>query len=89
MVEKCDDNLVTTIGINRPHRKNALDTKTAQQLVEALDEFEKDKESTVAVLHGMGGSFCSGFDLHELAEYDGESEDQVPQFGPLVHIFCQ
>lgn len=76
---------VTMIGINRPEKRNCLNTATAQLLSEALDEFENNEETSVGVLYGVGGNFCAGYDLKEIAEYDGESEENIPHFGPLVH----
>lgn len=75
---------VMLIGINRPEKKNALDAATAELLCNALDEFEKDETALVGVLHGLGGNFCAGFDLHELANCNEETEDKLPQFGPLT-----
>lgn len=77
---------VTTIGINRPEKRNCLDTTTAQLLSEALDEFENNDETSVGVLYGVGGNFCAGYDLKEIADYDGESEENIPHFGSLVHL---
>jgi len=77
---------VTTIGINRPEKRNCLDTATAQLLSEALDEFENNEEASVGVLYGIGGNFCAGYDLKEIADYDGESEENIPHFGPLVYL---
>lgn len=76
---------ITKIGINCPEKKNCLNLTTAQNLSDAIEEFEHDDKSLVAVLHGIGGNFCSGYDLKEIAEYDGESEDAMPQFGPLAN----
>lgn len=76
---------VTTIGINRPEKRNCLDTATAQLLSEALDEFENNEEASVGVLYGVGGNFCAGYDLKEIADYDGESEENIPHFGPLAN----
>ncbi|XP_048513432.1 probable enoyl-CoA hydratase [Athalia rosae] len=75
---------ITKIGINCPEKKNCLDRLTAQNLSNAIEDFEQDEGALVAVLHGIGGNFCSGYDLEEIAKYDGESEDSVPQFGPLA-----
>lgn len=75
---------VMLIGINRPEKKNALDTATAQLLCDALDEFEKDETALVGVLHGIGGNFCSGFDLQEIANTGDGKEDSLPQFGALA-----
>ncbi|KAG8571700.1 hypothetical protein GDO81_011756 [Engystomops pustulosus] len=58
---------IITIGINRPDARNAVNPDTACQLVKAFDQFEKDPSLTAAVLHGLGGNFCAGFDLKELA----------------------
>ncbi|XP_073532779.1 enoyl-CoA hydratase EchA19-like isoform X1 [Phyllobates terribilis] len=58
---------ILTIGINRPEARNAVNPETASLLVKAFDEFEKDPSLTAAVLHGLGGNFCAGFDLKEVA----------------------
>src|SRR5690606_22180840 len=50
---------VTTIIINRPERRNALDLEATRQLVAAFRAFEADPEAEVAVLTGAGGSFCA------------------------------
>jgi len=65
---------ITTILINRPEVKNAVDGITAQQLADAFRAFEGDESTAVAVLGGIGGSFCSGADLKALAgEIEAES----------------
>lgn len=53
-------------------------------MTEELDKFENDEKSVVGILHGIGGNFCSGYDLNEIAQYDGKNEEVLPQFGPLV-----
>lgn len=54
---------VTTIIIDRPERKNAVDADTATRLADAFRAFEADPASRVAVLWGAGGTFCAGADL--------------------------
>ena len=54
---------VTTVIINRPEVRNAIDQATAQALVEAFEAFDADDEAHVAVLCGEGGYFCAGADL--------------------------
>ena len=54
-----------TIGFNRPTKKNAIDTETCLQLREAIEDFENNNEALACVLHGIGGNFCSGFDISE------------------------
>lgn len=64
---------VTTITINRPERRNAVDPATARALYEAFLAFEVDPKAQVAILTGAGGAFCAGFDLK--AAGAGESDD--------------
>lgn len=35
---------------------------------EAFQEFDSDKSAKVAVLYGVGGNFCAGYDLKEVGE---------------------
>lgn len=61
VVEKQD--AVTTITINRPERRNAVDRETSELLRGAFSAFENDDGSRVAVLCGADGTFCAGYDL--------------------------
>lgn len=64
---------VTTIIINRPEVRNALDREATAALKLAITQFEQDEQARVAVLFGAGGAFCAGADLKELAagvDYD-------------------
>jgi enoyl-CoA hydratase/carnithine racemase len=54
---------VTTVIINRPEARNAVDHETALLLRAAFAEFDKDASSDVAVFTGAGGFFCAGYDL--------------------------
>src|SRR2546427_9951661 len=58
---------VTTIILDRPERRNAVDPPTAAALRAAFREFERDREARVAVLWGAHGTFCAGYDLKALA----------------------
>lgn len=70
---------VTTIGINRPEKRNCLDSHTSKLLEEAIVQFEEDSNSFAAVLYGTGGNFCSGYDLQEIAETD-ETQSTIYNF---------
>lgn len=59
---------VTTITIDRPECRNAVDGPTAHALAEAFRAFDADAEASVAVLRGEGGTFCAGFDLKAFAQ---------------------
>jgi enoyl-CoA hydratase len=70
-VQTASDGPVTTIVIDRPHARNAIDRRTADQLVEAFLAFENDANALVAVLCGSGGTFCAGADLKGISEGRG------------------
>ncbi|MGN5238185.1 MULTISPECIES: crotonase/enoyl-CoA hydratase family protein [unclassified Rhodococcus (in: high G+C Gram-positive bacteria)] len=62
------DGAVTTIVLNRPDRRNAVDGPMAAQLREAIEAFDADEKQRVAVLWGAGGHFCAGADLTALGD---------------------
>jgi enoyl-CoA hydratase len=57
------DGPVTTVIIDRPEVRNAVDRPTAAALAEAFRAFDADDGASVAVLCGEGGTFCAGADL--------------------------
>ena len=54
---------VGIITIDRPHRFNSLDVRTAQDLRRAGLQMARDDEVRVVLLRGQPGMFCSGADL--------------------------
>jgi enoyl-CoA hydratase len=54
---------VTTVLLNRPEARNAVDGDTAAALADAFRAFEADASASVAVLAGVGPAFCAGADL--------------------------
>ncbi len=77
---------VTTVVINRPEVRNALDRDAVRELGDALRAFERDDSAKVAVLWGSGGAFCAGADLKELASgtvYDAWAGSNGPLSRPL------
>ena len=63
---------VTTVVLDRPETRNAIDRDTAATLADAFRAFDADDEARVAVLWGAGGTFCSGADLKALAAARGD-----------------
>ena len=59
---------MTTVIIDRPERKNAVDRPTAEALAEAFRHFEADDDAKVGVLWGDHGTFSAGADLKAIAE---------------------
>jgi enoyl-CoA hydratase len=82
---------VCLVTLDGAHCRNAVGPHTALALQEAFVEFERNPEAAVAVLHGAGGHFCSGFDLKALAS--GSADDWLdrlhfgrpgePALGPM------
>ncbi|CNY21323.1 enoyl-CoA hydratase [Mycobacterium tuberculosis] len=54
---------VTTVILNRPASRNAVNGPTAAALCAAFEQFDRDDAASVAVLWGAGGTFCAGADL--------------------------
>lgn len=63
------DGTVTTVILDRPASRNAVDGPTAAALAEAFRAFD-ESEAAVAVLWGAGGTFCSGADLKAIGTPD-------------------
>ncbi len=71
---------VTTITLNRPEVRNAVDRPTADELADALRAFEDDESARVAVITGAGGTFCAGADLGAVAE-GGDRANRLAEDG--------
>lgn len=54
------DGPVTTVILDRPAARNAVDGPTARALADAFRAFDADPTAAVAVLWGAGGTFCAG-----------------------------
>lgn len=70
---------VTTVILNRPQARNAVDGPTAAALYEAFAEFDRDDTASVAVLWGDHGTFCAGADLKA---FGTERANQTHRTGP-------
>ncbi|KAL4887600.1 ClpP/crotonase-like domain-containing protein [Aspergillus karnatakaensis] len=80
---------ITTITINRPSRRNAIDGPTGRKLTDAFLAFESDNTQKIAIFYGANGTFCAGFDLHEVAKYDstedkGQTTSETKYTGPRI-----
>ena len=80
-VEK--DGLVTTVVLNRPEVRNAVDRETAQALAEAFRQFDEDPETRVGVLFGDNGAFCAGADLQAFATGERRPIEPEGDFAPM------
>lgn len=78
---------VLTATLNRPDKKNAIDTPMIDGLLAALDRADLDAGVRVVALRGAGPDFCAGMDLNELlASADrsvAENRDAALLFGEI------
>ncbi|HXY98392.1 MAG TPA: crotonase/enoyl-CoA hydratase family protein [Stellaceae bacterium] len=83
-VEK--DGPVTTVIIDRPEARNAVNPTMAMALAEAFLAFDADDTAKVGVLYGEHGVFCAGFDLKVASTEAGtgwaKAEGNIGPMGP-------
>src|SRR5437870_9706659 len=60
-----DKGAVRILTLNRPEKRNALDTALTRDLLEALRTADADDAVRCVVLTGAGPGFCAGADLSE------------------------
>jgi enoyl-CoA hydratase len=73
---------VTTVILDRPHARNAVDGPTALALFDAFEAFDRDEDAAVAVLWGDHGTFCAGADLKAIGTADSNPTHRVGP-GPM------
>ncbi|WP_405946278.1 p-hydroxycinnamoyl CoA hydratase/lyase [Streptomyces prunicolor] len=56
---------VTTVTLNRPHKRNAMSPQLNDEMLDALTRLSTDGGTDVLVLTGAGESFSAGMDLKE------------------------
>ena len=74
---------ITTVIIDRPEVRNAVDAETAALLARAFRDFDADPEADVAVLYGEHGFFCAGADLKAVASQDRANKLSRSGDGPM------
>ncbi len=67
---------IRILTLNRPEKRNALDTPLARALLEALRAADADETVRCVVLTGAGPAFCAGADL---AEFKGLRDPQAAE----------
>src|ERR1043165_2529451 len=66
---------VWTVIHSRPEARNAMNPESADALVSAFRDFDRDENAAVAVLWGEGGAFCAGWDLKYCASLEQNISD--------------
>src|SRR5580700_6007261 len=58
------------VALNRPEKRNALDSATCRDLLDAFRKAESDPAIGAILLCGNGPAFCAGMDLKEALAAD-------------------
>ena len=87
-----DEGHVRTISLNRPEKRNALNSLLIGELISAFEDSAEGR-CGVVILTGAGKAFCAGLDLEELqamesrtaAEHEADSE----RFAQLLRLLYE
>ncbi len=76
------ENGITTITINRPSKLNALNKATINELHNAFEAADTDKNTKVIIITGSGEkAFVAGADISEFADFDVNQGQQLAAKG--------
>lgn len=74
------DERVALITLNRPEQRNAVNSVASRELPALWQHFETDDSAVVAIVTGAGEkAFCTGADLVDLPDTDGEGDNATLQ----------
>jgi enoyl-CoA hydratase len=77
---------VRLLRMNRPERRNALNTRQLQAIATALQEAEADEACRVVVLTGLPTVFAAGADIDEIAALDSQTALTDPRLAAWAVI---
>ncbi|MGH1373963.1 MAG: enoyl-CoA hydratase/isomerase family protein [Cellvibrionaceae bacterium] len=86
------DDGVLTITLNRPQKRNAMNSALVKELMAVFDVIEDDRSTRAVVLQGAGGTFCAGGDISGMndAEADVSPEQAAWNFNrSFGHMITQ
>ncbi|OLS28944.1 MAG: 3-hydroxypropionyl-coenzyme A dehydratase [Candidatus Heimdallarchaeota archaeon LC_2] len=68
-----DNNNVTTITLNRPEKRNAINIEMILALKKSLQKVKDDSSVRCVVITGSGNSFSAGGDISEMSDRFGKA----------------
>jgi enoyl-CoA hydratase/carnithine racemase len=82
-----DRGAVRMLTLNRPEKRNALNSELTQALLDALRAADTDDKVRAVVLTGAGQGFCAGADLGEFTGLkDPGAADQRAELTMQLHL---
>ncbi len=84
------DGPTLTVSLNRPEKRNAVNSEVMCLLYDAWRELDRDDDLRVAILTGNGDTFCAGMDLSEIPKLrtgkpDNEFMERVMKEPALIY----
>ncbi len=79
VLAEVDEDGIGWVTLNRPEKRNAMNPKLNEEMLDVLDVVESDDSVRVLVLTGAGESFCAGMDLKEYFR-------EIDAGGPIARI---
>ncbi len=79
VLAELDGDGIAWVTLNRPEKRNAMNPKLNEEMLEVLDVIECEDRAKALVLTGAGESFCAGMDLKEYFR-------EVDAGGPIARI---
>jgi enoyl-CoA hydratase/carnithine racemase len=77
---------IATVTLNRPDKRNALNSAVLAGLRRHFDALEGSRDVRVVVVRAAGKAFCSGMDLEDLSRQ--QTQDGDPE-RPVIDAFHQ
>src|SRR5436190_15290375 len=79
-----DRGAVRVLTMNRPDKRNALNTALTRELLDGLRAADAAESVAAVVLTGAGPGFCAGADLSEFKDLTPESQHRVEERAELT-----
>lgn len=88
LTEKRDGIFIVTL--NRPEKRNALNSPMWAEIAQVLEEFDDDDELRVMILTNNGPCFCAGSDLKAIADgtYHAPEGREREGFATICGHYC-
>ena len=81
------ENNICSITLNRPEVFNSFNEELSAEFIDALKKASKDENVRVVVISGSGKAFCSGQDLKDIKNHEGQrslSESVLRRYNPMI-----
>lgn len=81
---------ITTLTLNRPDKRNAMDAQMIKELLNALQKLADDHETRVLMIMGQGEHFCAGADIAWMLKIaECSYEENVADAQMLAYLMYQ